>query len=107
MNDIFAQRVLSAKLETLESEAPQQALRLLFRLGARSPKLARCANRDDRACSRSADAVWADGFDPIYHHGFDPLTPAPLPQGGEGGVDVEINLGILRSSRPLGGEGRG
>jgi len=37
----------------------------------------------------------------------DPLTPAPLLQGGEGSVDVQVNRQILRPPRPLGGEGRG
>ena len=40
----------------------------------------------------------SDGLEQIYHavhlHGFDPLTPAPLPQRGEGSVEFLELLGL-------------
>jgi hypothetical protein len=36
-------------------------------------------------------------------HGFDPLTPAPLPQRGEGGVELLDLRGDRHSPSPFGG----
>jgi hypothetical protein len=103
INDVLTNRVLAAKLESLQPEVSQQAPGGLFRCGLRLTKVARPGDLHWPTCQRSTSA---ETLGLIGFHGFDPLTrrlratlspkgargsypgprprPRPVPQRGEG-----------------------
>jgi hypothetical protein len=103
INDVLAQGVLPAKLESLQPEVSQQAPSGLFRCGLRLTKVARPGDLHWPTCQRS---VSANTYGSFRFHGLHPLTrrlratlspkgargsypgprprPRPVPQRGEG-----------------------